>query len=159
MRGGGGQISLAQIEAVQACAEGLHYEARPLCALRVAAARLAADAHVAQDDPHQPLRLLGRAAPQHPRQRAAAATQRGLVTPLEEVAAAVAGSGALEEVAARVLQRAGREHRARAAAVNMIPTSTGAAKAVGKVLPALNGKLDGVAIRVPTPNVSLVDLT
>ncbi len=49
-------------------------------------------------------------------------------------------------------------HRARAAAVNMIPTSTGAAKAVGKVLPALNGKLDGVAIRVPTPNVSLVDL-
>ena len=49
-------------------------------------------------------------------------------------------------------------HRARAAACNMIPTSTGAAKAVGKVLPALNGKLDGVAIRVPTPNVSLVDL-
>ncbi|MEC8664762.1 MAG: type I glyceraldehyde-3-phosphate dehydrogenase [Pseudomonadota bacterium] len=49
-------------------------------------------------------------------------------------------------------------HRARAAAVNMIPTSTGAAKAVGKVLPELNGKLDGVAIRVPTPNVSLVDL-
>lgn len=50
-------------------------------------------------------------------------------------------------------------HRARAAAQNMIPTSTGAAKAVGKVLPELNGKLDGVAIRVPTPNVSLVDLT
>ena len=49
-------------------------------------------------------------------------------------------------------------HRARAAAVNMIPTSTGAAKAVGKVLPELAGKLDGVAIRVPTPNVSLVDL-
>lgn len=49
-------------------------------------------------------------------------------------------------------------HRARAAACNMIPTSTGAAKAVGKVLPELNGKLDGVAIRVPTPNVSLVDL-
>jgi len=49
-------------------------------------------------------------------------------------------------------------HRARAAAVNLIPTSTGAAKAVGKVLPELNGKLDGVAIRVPTPNVSLVDL-
>jgi glyceraldehyde 3-phosphate dehydrogenase len=48
-------------------------------------------------------------------------------------------------------------HRARAAAVSMIPTSTGAAKAVGKVLPELNGKLDGVAIRVPTPNVSLVD--
>ncbi len=48
-------------------------------------------------------------------------------------------------------------HRARAGACNMIPTSTGAAKAVGKVLPALNGKLDGVAIRVPTPNVSLVD--
>lgn len=50
-------------------------------------------------------------------------------------------------------------YRARAAAINMIPTSTGAAKAVGKVLPQLNGKLDGVAIRVPTPNVSLVDLT
>lgn len=49
-------------------------------------------------------------------------------------------------------------HRARAAACNMIPTSTGAAKAVGKVLPELNGKLDGVSIRVPTPNVSLVDL-
>lgn len=49
-------------------------------------------------------------------------------------------------------------YRARAAAMNMIPTSTGAAKAVGKVLPELNGKLDGVAIRVPTPNVSLVDL-
>jgi glyceraldehyde 3-phosphate dehydrogenase len=49
--------------------------------------------------------------------------------------------------------------RARAAAVNMIPTSTGAAKAVGLVLPELAGKLDGVSIRVPTPNVSLIDLT
>lgn len=49
-------------------------------------------------------------------------------------------------------------YRARAAAVSMIPTSTGAAKAVGLVLPELNGKLDGVAIRVPTPNVSVVDL-
>ena len=48
-------------------------------------------------------------------------------------------------------------YRARAAALNMIPTSTGAAKAVGLVLPELNGKLDGVAIRVPTPNVSVVD--
>ena len=48
-------------------------------------------------------------------------------------------------------------HRARAAALNMIPTSTGAAKAVGKVLPALKGKLDGSSIRVPTPNVSVVD--
>jgi glyceraldehyde 3-phosphate dehydrogenase len=48
-------------------------------------------------------------------------------------------------------------HRARAAALSMIPTSTGAAKAVGLVLPALKGKLDGSAIRVPTPNVSLVD--
>ena len=48
-------------------------------------------------------------------------------------------------------------HRARAAAMNMIPTSTGAAKAIGKVIPDLNGKLDGVSIRVPTPNVSLVD--
>ena len=50
-------------------------------------------------------------------------------------------------------------YRARAAAMSMIPTSTGAAKAVGLVLPDLNGKLDGVAIRVPTPNVSVVDLT
>ncbi len=48
-------------------------------------------------------------------------------------------------------------HRARAAALNMIPPSTGAAKAVGKVLPELKGKLDGTAIRVPTPNVSVVD--
>lgn len=49
-------------------------------------------------------------------------------------------------------------YRARAAALNMIPTTTGAAKAVGLVLPELAGKLDGVAIRVPTPNVSAVDL-
>lgn len=48
--------------------------------------------------------------------------------------------------------------RARAAALNMIPTTTGAAKAVGLVLPDLKGKLDGMAIRVPTPNVSVVDL-
>src|SRR6478752_2952293 len=48
-------------------------------------------------------------------------------------------------------------YRGRAAALSMIPTSTGAAKAVGLVLPELNGKLDGVAIRVPTPNVSVVD--
>ncbi len=49
--------------------------------------------------------------------------------------------------------------RARAAAVSMIPTTTGAAKAVGLVLPELKGKLDGYAMRVPTPNVSVVDLT
>jgi glyceraldehyde 3-phosphate dehydrogenase len=49
--------------------------------------------------------------------------------------------------------------RARAAAVSMIPTSTGAAKAIYLAIPELKGKLDGVAIRVPTPNVSLVDLT
>ena len=49
-------------------------------------------------------------------------------------------------------------NRGRAAALSMIPTSTGAAKAVGLVLPELNGKLDGAAIRVPTPNVSVVDL-
>ena len=48
--------------------------------------------------------------------------------------------------------------RARAAALSMIPTTTGAAKAVGEVLPALKGKLDGIAMRVPTPNVSVVDL-
>jgi glyceraldehyde 3-phosphate dehydrogenase len=49
--------------------------------------------------------------------------------------------------------------RARASAVNLIPTSTGAAKAVGLVLPELEGKLDGASIRVPVPNVSLIDLT
>jgi glyceraldehyde 3-phosphate dehydrogenase len=49
-------------------------------------------------------------------------------------------------------------YRARAAASSMIPTTTGAARAVGLVLPELNGKLDGVSIRVPTPNVSVVDL-
>jgi len=49
--------------------------------------------------------------------------------------------------------------RARAAAISMIPTSTGAAKAIGEVLPELKGKLDGLAIRVPTPDVSLTDLT
>jgi glyceraldehyde 3-phosphate dehydrogenase len=52
----------------------------------------------------------------------------------------------------------GDMRRARAAALSMIPTSTGAAKAVGLVLPELKGKLDGTSIRVPTPNVSLVDL-
>ncbi|MFN7621479.1 MAG: type I glyceraldehyde-3-phosphate dehydrogenase, partial [bacterium] len=49
-------------------------------------------------------------------------------------------------------------YRGRAAALSMIPTSTGAAKAVGLVMPDLNGKLDGISVRVPTPNVSLVDL-
>jgi glyceraldehyde 3-phosphate dehydrogenase len=48
--------------------------------------------------------------------------------------------------------------RARAAALNMIPTSTGAAKAVALVLPELQGKFDGISVRVPTPNVSLVDV-
>ena len=48
--------------------------------------------------------------------------------------------------------------RARAAAANMIPTSTGAAQAIGLVIPALRGKIDGMAVRVPTPNVSLVDV-
>ena len=48
--------------------------------------------------------------------------------------------------------------RARAAAVNMIPTTTGAAKAIGKVIPSVKGKMDGIAVRVPTPVVSLVDL-
>ncbi len=50
-------------------------------------------------------------------------------------------------------------HRSRAAALSMIPTSTGAARAVGLVLPHLNGKIDGTAIRIPTPNVSAVDFT
>jgi glyceraldehyde 3-phosphate dehydrogenase len=49
-------------------------------------------------------------------------------------------------------------YRGRAAAMSMIPTSTGAAKAVGLVLPELKGRLDGVSIRVPTPNVSVIDL-
>jgi glyceraldehyde 3-phosphate dehydrogenase len=49
--------------------------------------------------------------------------------------------------------------RARAAALSMIPTSTGAAKAIGLVIPELKGKMDGLAVRVPTPDVSLVDLT
>jgi len=49
-------------------------------------------------------------------------------------------------------------NRGRAAAMSMIPTSTGAAKAIGLVMPELTGKLDGKAIRVPTPNVSVVDL-
>jgi glyceraldehyde 3-phosphate dehydrogenase len=58
-----------------------------------------------------------------------------------------------------VLDLAHRDlRRARAAAINMIPTTTGAAKAIGLVLPQLAGKLDGISIRVPTPNVSLVDL-
>ncbi len=48
--------------------------------------------------------------------------------------------------------------RARAAALNMLPTKTGAAKAIGLVMPELQGKLDGLAVRVPTPNVSLVDV-
>jgi len=50
-------------------------------------------------------------------------------------------------------------YRARAAAMAMIPTSTGAAKALGEVIPELAGRLDGTALRVPTPNVSAVDLT
>ena len=49
--------------------------------------------------------------------------------------------------------------RSRAAAINMIPTTTGAAKALSRVLPQLEGKLDGTSIRVPTPDVSMVDLT
>ena len=48
--------------------------------------------------------------------------------------------------------------RARAAAISIIPTTTGAAAAVGEVLPALKGKLDGISLRVPTPNVSVIDL-
>jgi len=49
--------------------------------------------------------------------------------------------------------------RARAAALNIIPTSTGAAKAIGRVIPELNGKMHGIALRVPTPTVSITDLT
>ncbi|MBX7246190.1 MAG: type I glyceraldehyde-3-phosphate dehydrogenase [Candidatus Sumerlaeaceae bacterium] len=59
----------------------------------------------------------------------------------------------------RILDLAHKDpRRARAGAVNMIPTKTGAAKAIGLVLPELKGKLDGLAVRVPTPNVSLVDV-
>jgi len=60
----------------------------------------------------------------------------------------------------KILDQIHREkRRARAAAMSIIPTTTGAARAVGEVLPELKGKLDGSAVRVPTPNVSLVDLT
>lgn len=60
----------------------------------------------------------------------------------------------------KVLDLAHKDYRrSRAAALSMIPTSTGAAKAIGLVIPELKGKMDGVAIRVPTPNVSLVDLS
>ncbi|UJF25169.1 type I glyceraldehyde-3-phosphate dehydrogenase [Suttonella sp. R2A3] len=60
----------------------------------------------------------------------------------------------------RILDKSHKDmRRARTAGVSMIPTKTGAAKAVGLVLPELNGRLDGMAIRVPTPNVSMVDLT
>jgi glyceraldehyde 3-phosphate dehydrogenase len=60
----------------------------------------------------------------------------------------------------RVLDLAHKDlRRSRAAAISMIPTTTGAAKAIGLVIPELKGKMDGVAIRVPTPNVSVVDLT
>ena len=60
-----------------------------------------------------------------------------------------------------ILEKAHKKdpRRGRAAAENMVPTSTGAAKAIGIVIPALQGKLNGLAIRVPTPDVSLVDLT
>lgn len=59
----------------------------------------------------------------------------------------------------RLLDASHRDvRRARAAAINIVPTTTGAAKAVGLVLPALSGKLNGIALRVPTPNVSVVDL-
>ena len=51
------------------------------------------------------------------------------------------------------------KRRARAAAINIIPTSTGAAKAIGKVIPELNGKLNGYSLRVPTPDVSIVDMS
>ena len=58
----------------------------------------------------------------------------------------------------RILDASHRDlRRARAAAINIVPTSTGAAKAVALVLPALKGKLNGTALRVPTPNVSMVD--
>ncbi|MCM1984794.1 type I glyceraldehyde-3-phosphate dehydrogenase [Lyngbya confervoides] len=58
----------------------------------------------------------------------------------------------------RILDASHRDlRRARAAAINIVPTSTGAAKAVGAVIPALQGKLNGIALRVPTPNVSVVD--
>ena len=59
----------------------------------------------------------------------------------------------------RILDQVHKDlRRARAGAINMIPTTTGAARAVGKVLPALNGKLDGISVRVPTPDASVTDL-
>ncbi|MFH0791879.1 MAG: type I glyceraldehyde-3-phosphate dehydrogenase, partial [bacterium] len=60
----------------------------------------------------------------------------------------------------RILDLAHKDlRRARAAAINIIPTTTGAAKAIGNVIPELKGKLDGIAFRVPTPSVSILDLT
>jgi glyceraldehyde 3-phosphate dehydrogenase len=60
----------------------------------------------------------------------------------------------------RILDTVHRDlRRARAAALNIIPTSTGAAKAIGEVLPTCNGKMNGIALRIPTPDVSIVDLT
>ena len=58
----------------------------------------------------------------------------------------------------RTISASSERRRARAAAVNMIPTSTGAARAVGKIIPELDGKLDGLSLRVPVPAGSLVDL-
>ncbi|HJU17263.1 MAG TPA: type I glyceraldehyde-3-phosphate dehydrogenase [Stellaceae bacterium] len=75
--------------------------------------------------------------------------ERGYMTTIH----AYTGDQSLQDTLHRDLRRA------RAAALSMIPTSTGAARAVGLVLPALKGKLDGTAIRVPTANVSLIDLT
>ena len=60
----------------------------------------------------------------------------------------------------KILDNSHRDlRRARAAAMSMIPTTTGAAKSIGVVIPELKGKLDGISVRVPTPNVSMVDLT
>jgi glyceraldehyde 3-phosphate dehydrogenase len=77
--------------------------------------------------------------------------ERGLMTTIH--------SYTMDQMLLDAPHRKGDFRRARAAAVNMVPTSTGAAKAVGLVLPELKGKLNGFAIRVPTPNVSVVDLT
>jgi glyceraldehyde 3-phosphate dehydrogenase len=77
--------------------------------------------------------------------------ERGLMTTIH--------SYTMDQMLLDAPHRKGDFRRARAAALNMVPTSTGAAKAVGLVLPELKGKLNGFSIRVPTPNVSVVDLT
>ena len=76
-----------------------------------------------------------------------------------ETGAMIAGVLAALTLVLLFVPRAVSMNGARAAAMSMIPTTTGAAKSIGVVIPELKGKLDGISVRVPTPNVSMVDLT